>query len=372
LIVNSKPTPTVAVHDDIKGIDFSDNVIAGVTDLPIKRGFLNQAVALEKNQHGLLSPVDDAVSKVAGADQALTVLKRASTGPNWYPKPPQSDQRFDTGATTSIAPGQDTLTNAVKNANAGDIIELAPGEYIVTKIIELDSPLTVRGKKNQAKPTILFQRSTLFELSDGGSLKLESVSIDGTDAPDAYGNSAIRTSRYSMLNNYEICVIDSAVKNLNTNHSFNFLKVASHTFAESIEIRNTQMSDISGHVVALDREIDDLGIYNAEYITITDSKFANVGGALATIYRGGTDESTFGPHFTLTNSTLENVGNNRKRNKTKSSIHLLGVQVALIDQNKFVNSAPITVVRTVADPITTIQRNKFKKTPKPSVTDYVR
>lgn len=372
LIVNSKPMASIAVHDDVGGIDFSDNVISGVKKLPIKRGFTKKAVKLEKNAEGLKFPSGDRIDANVGVDKSLTVLKRSATGPSWYPKPPQHSQRFDTGVTHSISPGQDTLTAAIEEAQAGDIIELAPGEYIVTKILVTDRPLTIRGQAKQPRPHILFQRSTLFELSDGGSLKLESLFIDGTDAPDAYGNSAVRTSRYSMLSNYEIRVIDSEVRNLNTNHSFNFLKVAQHTFADSIEIRDTQMSEISGHVIALDREIDDLGIYNGEYITITDSSFENVGGALATIYRGGTDESTFGPHFTLTNSTLENVGNNRKRNKTKSSLNLLGVQVTRIEKNRFSNSMPIRVFHTVGGPITQIDGNKFHKTPKPEVTQVTR
>ena len=46
-------------------------------------------------------------------------------------------------------PGQDTLTSAVEQADAGDIIELAPGDYIVTKILVIDHPLTVRGSASR-------------------------------------------------------------------------------------------------------------------------------------------------------------------------------------------------------------------------------
>ena len=65
------------------------------------------------------------------------------------------------------------------------------------------------------------------------------------------------------------------------NHSFNFLTVAKHTFADRIEIRNSTFRDISGTVLALEVENDDLGIYNAEYITITGSAFENIGKAVA-------------------------------------------------------------------------------------------
>ena len=67
-------------------------------------------------------------------------------------------------------------------------------------------------------------------------------------------------------------------------------------------------------------------MYNAEYVKITDSSFSNIGKALLSIYRGGTDESTFGPHVEIRNSEISTVGKN-KRNKTVASVHLHGIQV---------------------------------------------
>lgn len=368
LIVNRTATETIAVHDDISGISFKANVVDGVDNLPIQQGFKSQAVKLRKARNGLEYPVDRGLART-GVSRKLSVLDRNETGPSWYPKPDNTN-RFDTGKLHTIKPGQDTLTAAVEQTGPGDIIDLQPGEYTVTKILVLDHAVTVRGS-GEPRPTIRFDRSTLFELADGGSLKLDNIAIDGEDAPDAYGNSVIRTSRYSMLDNYQIRVANVQVANLNTNHSFNFLRVSGHTFASHIEIERSSMIDISGHVIALDREIDDLGIYNGEYISITDSSFTNIGGTVANIYRGGTDESTFGPHFRLERCELEAVGKN-KRNKTKASVFLLGVQVATISDNEFKNSQPVRVVRTVADPITTIERNELIAAEPAIVTDQVR
>ena len=114
------------------------------------------------------------------------------------------------------------------------------------------------------------------------------------------------------------------------------------------------------------REIDDLGIYNGEYVTIENSMFDNVDKALASIYRGGTDESTFGPHVLIQNNELNNVGKG-KRNKLRSSIHLLGVQVATVRNNRLSNSAPIRVVETVGDPITRVSDNEFVDTREPVI-----
>lgn len=363
LIVHRQPTDVITVHDDISGIKFDGNIVSGATSVPNIDGLTESAVALAESSNGLLYPAEKAD---IGVQSDLEVLPRESTGVSWYPKPGYSG-RFDSGAVLSIEPGQDTLAAAVSAAKAGDIIELAPGDYVSSRLININIPISIRGKADQSgRPTLRFERTTLFEITDGGSLKIEHVAIDGSAAPDAYDNSAIRTSRYSMLSNYVLLMNDVHVSNLNTNHSFNFLKISKHTFASRIEIRDSKFADITGNIIALDREIDDLGIYNGEYVTIANSTFKNIEKALANIYRGGTDESTFGPHFLLSNNELDNVGNG-KRNKVRASIFLLGVQVATIENNSLTSSQPIRVVETVGDPITRISNNKYNETSEPVV-----
>ena len=363
LIVHRQPTEVIAVHDDISGIEFDGNIVSGATSVPEIKGLTEAKVELEKSSEGLFYPKSQ---QGVGIKPGLRALPRDATGVAWYPKPGYAS-RFDSGQVHKIEPGQDTLAAAVAVAKAGDVIELNPGDYISTRLINVNLPISIRGAPDQnSRPVLRFERTTLFEIKDGGSLKLEHLDIDGSAAPDAYDNSAVRTSRYSMLSNYELIVNHVNVSNLNTNHSFNFLKVSKHTFATNIEIRNSHFSDISGNIIGLEREIDDLGIYNGEYITIADSTFENVEKTLANIYRGGTDESTFGPHFQLTNSTLKNVGNG-KRNKVGASIFLLGVQVATVNNNQLTNSQPIRVVETVGDPITRLSDNHFIETKQPMV-----
>jgi poly(beta-D-mannuronate) lyase len=110
--------------------------------------------------------------------------------------------------------------------------------------------------------------------------------------------------------------------------------------------------------VQLNKEIEDLGIYNGEYITISDSTFTGIEGTVADIYRGGTDESTFGPHFELSGSSIESVGKGR-RNKSRASVSLLGVQATNIHDNDFRDSQPIRVIETVGEPVTIIINNEF-------------
>ena len=171
-----------------------------------------------------------------------------------------------------------------------------------------------------------------------------------------------------MLVNYQIKVDNSEFKDLDVNRHFNFLNVAKSTMADSISIVDSHFSNVSGAILGLDKEADDYGIFNVDYVEIKDSSFKNVQGALANLYRGGTDESTFGPHFSLTNSELINVGGG-SNNKSKSSIYLHGVQVTTIENNRFSNTPAIKIEHTVGEPVTRIVKNRLTATPLPSVRE---
>ena len=279
---------------------------------------------------------------------------------SWYAKSEKSEI-FATGKTITVKPGIDNISQAIKSASDGDVIKLLPGEFVEPRLLVIDKAITVEGS-GESRTKVLFERFALFEMQNGGSLELKDLEISGARAPDSSGNTVIRTLQRSMLNNYQIRIESVAVKELDINHSFNFLNVSKGSFADNIEIVDSSFEDITGAILSLDKESDDYGIYNAEYVTIKNSSFESVQGDLVDFYRGGTDESTFGPHFSLSDSTLENVGQG-KRNKSKSSILLHGVQVTSIENNKINNSPAITVFHTVGEPVTKVLNNKFKDTP---------
>jgi len=365
LVYNEDGKDPFTIHDDISGIKFKGNVHNEMAEFQIGSGFSSHDIKLIRQDNGLLVPAGGAL-KGKGIDADFKVLDRSETGPDWYPKP-EKTARFDTGQTHTIEADGDQLIKAVANAKAGDVIELKPGNYLVEKIITLDKAVTIRAM-NGEKPTLEYERTTLFEIQEGGALKLEGLIISGKSAPDVAGNSLVRTSRYSMLDAYDLIVRDCEVRDLDVNHSFNFLTVAKGTFAEHIEIHNSSFSNITGAILPLDRETDDLGLYNAEYVVVTNSTFNNIGKAMLTIYRGGTDESTFGPHVEISDTSLVLVGGN-KRNKTGASVHLHGIQVVDIKNNEFKDSRPTRVVQTVGEPVTRIRNNDFVATLAPEITN---
>ena len=363
LIYNKSGKDIFTLYDDVSGISFNDNVLNRVKEPQISEGFSSQNVTLERAENGLLYPTAKSLAEV-GVSRAIMPIAKDQTGVDWYPKP-DTEVRFGTGKIIDIEPGEGALVEAVKASEHGDTIRLAAGNYLVSKILVVDKSLTISATE---KVQLEFERPTLFEIVDGGSLHLKGLSISGKSSPDYVSNSVIRTSRYSMLANYQVIVENCDVADLEVNKFFDFLSVSKSTMADSIEIINSRFSDISGAILKLDKENDDYGIYNAEYVTITDSTFNGVQGALVDYYRGGTDESTFGPHFSLTGSTLNDVGTG-SRNKSKASLYLHGVQVSTIENNKFINSPAIKVAHTVGDPVTRIVGNTFSGTPVPEVAE---
>ena len=96
----------------------------------------------------------------------------------------------------------------------------------------------------------------------------------------------------------------------------------------------------------------------------------NIGQSLLNIYRGGTDESTFGPHVDIRDSHFNEVGN-PKRKRAGASVFMLGVQVATITNNEFINSRAIKMVQTVGEPVTSIIDNQFIDTAPPEIINGV-
>ena len=361
LIYNDDGRDVFTVYDDMSGIDFKNNILGSMDPPDFADGFVHEHVELIRADNGLMYPQSD-VS--AGASRDLVVTTKDMTGVSWYPKT-EPITPFQSGKTITVNSDEGALLSAIRSAEAGDILSLSPGDYVIGTFLKLDKPLTVKA---EGKVNLSFERSTLFEILDGGSLQLIGLDISGKDAPDYKGNSVIRTSPYAMLQNYRLEVIDSNFEDLDINQSFNVIAAAKGTFADNILIKNSNFETVSGAILKLDTENDDYGIYNAEYLTIENSSFKDVEGAVVDYYRGGRDESTFGPHFNMTDSSLTNVGHG-PRNRSKASVHLHGVQVTNISKNTFNDSTPFLVTHTVSEPKTKIFNNKFVETAAPRVVE---
>jgi len=358
IFYNEKKDDLFTVYDDISGISFKGNILSKNISPIVPKGFTQKEIEFKKDENGILLPSDKSIT--AGITEVKAHATPENTGVSWYPKTEQ-EVRFNIGKKIMVPPGENTLLEAVENSEYGDILVLQEGDYLMTKSIEVNHPVTVQAKGE--KPTIRFEKNSLFNIENGGALALHDLKIDGAYCPDYSGNSVIRTSRYSMNRNYKLFIENCDFTDLDVNHSFNVLRIYKNTFADSVVLRNSTFQDVSGSVLSLAAEIDDIGIYSAENVVIDNCKFEDIGGAALNLHRGGRDESTFGPMLQMSNSSFENVGGN-KRNKTGASVSLHGVQVTHITGCNFMDSEPLKLHLVVGEPITKIKDSEFDDTEK--------
>ena len=354
----------VEVDADISGIAFANNrVISGRNHSAFADAAVQVSATMERAENGLLYPLESALDGI-GAPRDLTVVSLEDVGVAWYAKPGPQEGFGGSGTVTTVAPGEDTLVEAVLSAGDGDVIMLeAGGVYLVNRALPIDKTLTFRSEFSEGSqlPVIYFTRPTLMELREGGNLQLANLVIDGELAPDSVGNSMIRTTSFPIQSNLEIELDGVTVKGLVVNKSFNVITLGKNSLADRVSIQNSNFSDITGSIVSAAAETEDYGQYNVEYLDIVGSNFLNIGGPVADIYRGGRDESTFGPFVIVTGNNLFNIGL-APTNGSGASVHLHGVQIADVSRNNVAQSAPFRVVHTVGTPRSQILDNNFADT----------
>ena len=356
LILGNTNSEPFTIYDDVTGIEFYGNVMNEEATAPFEDGFEKVPLELERNEAGLLVPNQELIDQLEFGDIALPVSKDEA-GAGYYTKVGEV-KTFGSGQTISVASGENTLLDALANSKPGDILQLENGgEYLMTKYAFVNHPISIVVSKGD-KAKILSEKQSFFKIENGGALMVKNVLFDGAESPDQAGNNVISTSKYSMNKNYAVVIEDCEVKDLDKNHSFDFLKSYKHTFADSINIINTKMTNVTGAVMTLDMEVEDLGIYNAENINIIGSTFTDVQGAIVNVYRGGTDESTFGPIVTVSDVEINNSGKG-KRNKVGAALRFHGVQKLTVDNVLISDSEGIDLFLTNGEPITKISNVTF-------------
>jgi poly(beta-D-mannuronate) lyase len=346
LVVADKAAP-FRIDAPTGGIRFAGNV----TDVaaPGEAGFVQRSLALRRAANGLLYPVDPALS-ATGAARNLRQLRRAEVGPKWYRPPAPGNDRATVRKVDSVA----ALVAALAAAQDSDVIDLGSGRFELGQALPVQRRVTLTG--NRAR--LSFRSDTLFSIEEGGSLTLRGMDISGELAPLAAGNAVIRSARQSMLTNYVIDIADTRFSGLARSPGFDLVATTPATLAARIRIAASEISDLSGAIVAAAAERGTAGLYPAERIELERLQLNRVG-LIGDVLRQGTDESTFGPRLMLSRSQISDSG----------ALRLSGVQVALISDNNFVRSGGISVTHSVGEPLTRITGNTFTATPPPRVTE---
>lgn len=356
LILGNTNAEPFTIYDDVSGIEFAGNVMNEEAEVPFEEGFKKVPLGLSKNENGLLVPNQELIDRIEFGEVKLPISKE-DVGASYYPKD-GANKSFNSGKTIKVAPGENTMLDALANSSSGDILELENGgEYLMTKYAFIYHPISIVTPKGE-KAKVLSEKQSFFKIENGGAFLARNILFHGAESPDQAGNNVISTSKYSMNKNYAVHIENCEIVDLDKNHSFDFLKSYKHTFADSINIINTTMTNVTGAVMTLDMEVEDLGIYNVENVKIVNSTFTDVKHEIANVYRGGTDESTFGPFMTIRDVEIIDSGKG-KRNKVGSVLRFHGVQKLIVDNVKISDSQGIDLFMTNGEPITKLSNITF-------------
>jgi poly(beta-D-mannuronate) lyase len=334
-LIHAGKEHVIVCEDVIDGILFSENQYEGILKVP---EFERTLSALE---------VEAPCGKPEAAPGVESMRDSGAIGFYGFRDP---EMRFGEGERLEVKPGEDTLFEAVRRAKAGDVLELKPGAvYRSEKTIEVRVPLTIRASKDGPRPVLFCSKATLFAIENGGGLELTGLELNGAEAPDQAGNRLIRTSRYSMNRNYRLRVEGCLIRDLNVNHSFDFFYAHPSTMADAITLENCDFRNISGSVLALDNEPEELGLYNAEAVVVAGCNFESVELCAIRLARRGSDESTSGPYFVLNHAAFRSVGLG-KRNRFGAIVDLHGAQGVRLESCRFEGMLPVKIHHTNGAP----------------------
>ncbi|MBM0108086.1 polysaccharide lyase 6 family protein [Steroidobacter sp. S1-65] len=359
LIVGRTEQDPFLVETELSGVSFAGNVQSEVAKPALSAGFTRRAIELARGENGLLYPKDPALAQV-GAPRSLVPVRKEETGVAWYSKPSKGGVDFSVEETHRVTSSAE-LTGALAAAMNGDTIQLAAGEYVVDAPLMVDRALTIAG--SQRATTIRFKQASLFVLRRGGALRLQGLRISGAAAPAQPGNVVIKLDEKNAPAHYAVEILDSEFVDLNRAAGFDVIAVSPRFFGQRLAIRDSAFTDVSGAVLAVTVREGGDPLYALETIEISNTSFNRVG-RVADVFRGGRDESTFGPRFTLTNSTIADSGKDEG-----NSLRLSGVLFTHIAGNRFSDSGRIEITHGVGAPQTAIVDNRFADTPAPVIRE---
>lgn len=338
LVVGRDTQNPINLYDDMSGIDFEGNTATAQPPADLQAGFGVQSDLARSDANGRLAQID---ASGAAGDFGVS---RDETGVSWYPKASEGSP-FTQKREIALAPGVDVLSAALADANPGDHFVLSTGQYHESKLITLNAAVTLRTTGSESTQ-LSFERPHLFVLTGNGALALEGLTVSGAAAPDGKGNSLVSTSPVEGSGNHILSLKNVRVEDFDVNRGFSVVSAQKGSFFDRIDVTGSSFENVSGTVFKLDPETDDYGIYNSEFLSITDSVFENISGPVASVYRGGTDESTFGPHVDVIGSRFTNVGG-----LSAPLMNLHGIQKGSFTGNTISNALPLSVTFTTGLPI---------------------
>lgn len=335
----------VKAYDEGYDVQFTNNVLfsqAGFDDASvskdIKSGF----------RYDMYVPtVADAAVGAFGegvlADENYVPAGKDNCGPRWYtPSEPKADKAGRAPKTWSVVPGDETLAKAVRKAVAGDIIELAEGEYTTSKKIKITDDLTIRAAEG-AKPVIHIagdQNTVIgFEIGGAARVTMQHLVIRGDKDGEPLAKYCFAANK-ETASNYCLFLDGCDISGFNVTEGGAVFKAYKNTFADSIVVRNSVIHD-SFRGFALAEEKEEKGLYNAEVVLFDNTVFHDITQWAIDYTRLGMDESTSGGSLLIDHCVFDEVNDREEQTIVRQK----GIKRVDIRNTVFINSSAKHAVR---------------------------
>ena len=253
------------------------------------------------------------------------LIDKTRFGTNWF-----NPEKTATVANTITVSSVSELVKQIAKVNSGATILLKKGTYKLNATLAINKTITIASSDKNNKATLLFTASkTGFELQPKANIIVKDLIITGNKSQNAF-----TTLDKLMSKAYDLSIENSEISNFK-----NVLEVSKGSFADTISVVNSKISNCSNGFL-LNKETNDGGDYNAEFVTFTNSKFDAIQGNVLDYYRGGYDESTIGGNLKIEGNTFTNCGKMQPENLL---IKNKGIVYVTIANNTFENN-PVKLI----------------------------
>lgn len=330
LVITQKNEVYKDANND-KGIVFSDNGLDESFNGSAPDGFNKVKIKYLKIK-GFNLPHDTRY----GADLKKTpLIRKEQTGALWYkpvdPIPLRQPKSF------KVAAAQSSEISAIINAALplDTIILSESGLYKVSAAIAIRKPMVIIAADNlTARPTFVNSSykslPAFITIENGGDLLVKGIAFKGTYESFGAVHAGISSTELAMNRPYRLTIDNCEFYDYNESSNSGF-RASKGTLADSLVVTNSIFHHMSGSGLDLASEKDDKGMYNAEYILISNCIFSNLLSSAINVYRGGNDESTLGPFVTIDHCTFNQVENREQG----TAVRLVGAQQASVTNSNF-------------------------------------
>lgn len=268
---------------------------------------------------------NNAVGAIINTGNYKALYDSSNYGTDWFDTKKAKTEAKIINVSTSTQ-----LIEALAKANSGDTISLQAGDYQINEALPISKLITLKSSDKNNKAEISFtSNTTAFSMQPKGVLHIEDLILKGNQKQAAF-----KTLDKNMSSAYGLWLNNTEVSEFNS-----VLEVSKGSFADTVSVANSIIKNCKSGI-QLNKETNDKGDYNSEFVYVTNNTFSNVDANVLNYYRGGYDESTIGGNLVFKDNTVTNCGTAETENILIKNRGIVNVEFA---NNTFKNN-PVKVV----------------------------